>query len=141
MGAMRNAIRVPAIVLAIVAAPLAGYAQEEKKSWLERQWDSAADAAINAVKDDPAGALENGMSAFDWVSEQFEDSPDEEVGQLTKDEVKQVQERLNALGFNSGHPDGIMGNGTRRAIGQFQARRGEQATGKLTSRQLRDLLA
>lgn len=34
-----------------------------------------------------------------------------------------LQERLNASGFDSGKPDGVMGPGTRRAIGDFQKAR------------------
>jgi membrane-bound lytic murein transglycosylase B len=34
--------------------------------------------------------------------------------------VKELQERLNALGFNSGEPDGRVGRRTRSAIRSYQ---------------------
>lgn len=40
--------------------------------------------------------------------------------QLGRSERVELQERLNARGFDSGHPDGIIGANTRKAIRAFQ---------------------
>jgi membrane-bound lytic murein transglycosylase B len=46
--------------------------------------------------------------------------PPEDLAQLSIIAVKHMQEKLNALGFDSGTPDGIVGPGTRQAIRAFQ---------------------
>jgi peptidoglycan hydrolase-like protein with peptidoglycan-binding domain len=43
--------------------------------------------------------------------------------------VRQIQERLNVLGYSAGKPDGLYGPGTREAIKSFQAQRGIAADG------------
>lgn len=45
------------------------------------------------------------------------------------DDVKRLQENLNALGFNTGKPDGIFGNGTKNAVISFQKTYGLSADG------------
>jgi ankyrin repeat protein len=45
--------------------------------------------------------------------------------------VYQVQRKLNALGYDPGQTDGIMGNKTRAAVRRFQRDRGLAVTGKL----------
>ena len=42
---------------------------------------------------------------------------------LARATITKLQERLNAAGFESGKPDGILGSGTRRAIRDFQQAR------------------
>ena len=44
-----------------------------------------------------------------------------------------VQQRLQAMGLLSGAPDGIYGDGTRRAISKWQSAQGRSATGVLTN--------
>ncbi len=53
----------------------------------------------------------------------------------TRSERRQIQASLNALGFPVGAVDGVLGRNSRNAIGQFQASRGEAATGQLTRTQ------
>lgn len=48
---------------------------------------------------------------------------------LSTAEVEEIQRRLNTLGFDSGEPDGVVGSRTRRAIKEFQLRRGLPADG------------
>lgn len=45
------------------------------------------------------------------------------------DDVKRLQENLNTLGFNTGKPDGIFGNGTKNAVIAFQKSKGLTADG------------
>jgi len=50
--------------------------------------------------------------------------PPESNLRLTRDLVMNLQQNLNALGFDSGTPDGIFGSGTREALRGFQRSRG-----------------
>ncbi len=63
--------------------------------------------------------------------------PDEEP--LLREEVKEMQERLNALGFDSGTPDGIAGRMTRAALREFQLSRDLPADGHPDQAMLRAL--
>ena len=45
------------------------------------------------------------------------------------DDVKRLQENLNTLGFNTGKPDGIFGDGTKKAVIAFQKSKGLTADG------------
>ena len=45
------------------------------------------------------------------------------------DDVKRLQENLNTLGFDTGKPDGIFGNGTKNAVIAFQKSKGLTADG------------
>lgn len=44
-------------------------------------------------------------------------------------EVKKLQKKLNTLGYNTGKPDGIYGNGTKAAVTKFQKLYGISADG------------
>lgn len=46
--------------------------------------------------------------------------------------VRAVQDRLRSLGFYTGGVDGVWGQSTQNAVGQFQQNRGLQPTGQLT---------
>ena len=46
-----------------------------------------------------------------------------------RNSVIELQEQLNQKGFETGTPDGILGPGTRRAIGEFQHQQGMIADG------------
>ncbi len=50
---------------------------------------------------------------------------------MTKDIIKRIQEALNARGYNTGTPDGLLGKGTKNALDKFQRDNG-LATGGLT---------
>lgn len=60
---------------------------------------------------------------------------------LSKAQRQQLQEALNARGFNVGKPDGSFGDNTRRGIARYQSSRGQQASGFLTNEQIADLLS
>ena len=53
--------------------------------------------------------------------------------------VKKVQKRLKALGYYSGSIDGDYGNGTKKAVTNFQKRNGLTANGKVNSKTLAKL--
>ncbi|GAA0572450.1 lytic murein transglycosylase [Halomonas salifodinae] len=55
---------------------------------------------------------------------------------LTRGQVRELQERLNAHGFATGTPDGILGPNTRRGLRAFQRSIGEAADGFATLRLL-----
>ncbi|MEM8577799.1 MAG: peptidoglycan-binding domain-containing protein [Pseudomonadota bacterium] len=61
--------------------------------------------------------------------------------QYTRSEKRQIQASLNNLGFNVGTVDGSLGRNSRNGIAQFQAARGEAATGQLTRPQFNALVA
>lgn len=48
-----------------------------------------------------------------------------------KETVKQVQQALNDAGYNCGTPDGAAGKNTKKAISDFQAASGLEATGEI----------
>ena len=52
------------------------------------------------------------------------------------DLVKQVQEKLSAMGKNVGKPDGQMGPKTQQALKEYQNEKGLQATGQLDQQTL-----
>ncbi|MDE4061167.1 peptidoglycan-binding domain-containing protein [Phaeobacter gallaeciensis] len=49
--------------------------------------------------------------------------------ELTRDDYKAIQTMLNAGGFNAGDPDGVWGNGSKKALRKFQEANGLSATG------------
>lgn len=55
--------------------------------------------------------------------------PDIHENALSRNKVKSMQEKLNALGFDAGRPDGIMGSNTRHALRGFQKSMGLVADG------------
>ncbi len=50
---------------------------------------------------------------------------------MTKDVIKKIQNALNAKGYNTGKPDGLLGRGTRNAIERYQKDNG-LSTGGIT---------
>lgn len=58
-----------------------------------------------------------------------------------REQVRDIQVRLNALGHNAGTADGIMGRKTRAAIYAFQKAQGYTPNGKLTPEQVARLVA
>lgn len=55
--------------------------------------------------------------------------PPEDAPTLSRDDVLQLQSALNARGYDSGEPDGILGPNTRSAIRRYQASEGLIADG------------
>lgn len=54
---------------------------------------------------------------------------------FSRNERRQIQTSLNSMGLNVGVVDGSLGRNSRAAISQFQAGRGEAATGQMTRAQ------
>ena len=50
---------------------------------------------------------------------------------LSVDEIKELQNRLNTLGFNAGLADGIVGPQTQAAVVRYEAERGGTQTGRV----------
>jgi hypothetical protein len=50
---------------------------------------------------------------------------------MTKDIISKLQDALNEKGYSAGHPDGVLGSGSRRALNKFQKTNG-LATGGIT---------
>lgn len=55
--------------------------------------------------------------------------PSMQEASLSRDNVMDIQQRLNALGFDTGGVDGVLGSATRRALGRFQKSIGLVADG------------
>ena len=70
---------------------------------------------------------------------QYERAGEHWPGIETRSGVRRVQRSLNALGYDAGPSDGLMGSRTRAAIRSWQRRQGEPATGRLTTRQAESL--
>ncbi|RYF56235.1 MAG: lytic murein transglycosylase, partial [Comamonadaceae bacterium] len=60
---------------------------------------------------------------------------------LRRDETRALQEALNARGFDSGAPDGVMGRATRAALRAWQRSAGLPADGYPTAQLLQQLTA
>lgn len=58
---------------------------------------------------------------------------------MTKDDRKELQERLTALGFDTDGVDGVIGTNTRNAISDYQRSRGLPVTGEPSLQLLRSL--
>ncbi len=59
----------------------------------------------------------------------------------TRAQIRDVQARLNELGFDAGPADGLMGANTRGAIGQFQKSKGQPEDGVLTKEIMEAILS
>lgn len=59
----------------------------------------------------------------------LQNPPPEDMPAFSRAVIQHLQETLNARGYDSGKPDGIMGPGTRSAIRHFQASAGLVADG------------
>jgi len=67
--------------------------------------------------------------------------PSADEAALDRHTIEQIQQRLNALGFDAGKPDGIIGPATRSALRAFQKSQGMIADGYPDSATLRALTA
>ena len=63
------------------------------------------------------------------------------AAQLSRGQTRQVQERLNALGYSVGRPDGVAGAATRNAIADWQRDQGLPVTGTLAPADMDQLFA
>ncbi len=66
--------------------------------------------------------------------------PDANEKALSKTDMKNIQHKLNKLGFDAGKPDGIMGSNTRNALREFQKSAGLIADGYPNSSTLTRLI-
>ncbi len=80
------------------------------------------------------GQLNPGTLAALGVSEADEPRPASLV--LSSATVRQLQEKLNARGFNAGAADGRMGASTRAALREFQRAEDLPVTGRADTRTL-----
>ncbi|HEX7081419.1 MAG TPA: lytic murein transglycosylase [Gammaproteobacteria bacterium] len=58
---------------------------------------------------------------------------------LTRDRIEALQRKLNALGYDSGEPDGLVGSATRRAVSRWQRANGLVADGHVDAELLQAL--
>jgi peptidoglycan hydrolase-like protein with peptidoglycan-binding domain len=56
--------------------------------------------------------------------------PPEQPQRLTKEQIQQVQERLQAEGFDPGPADGLLGPKTEAALRQYQEKQGLPVSGE-----------
>ncbi|MBL3526384.1 MAG: pentapeptide repeat-containing protein [gamma proteobacterium endosymbiont of Lamellibrachia anaximandri] len=68
-------------------------------------------------------ALENQHTAqpSETVEPIKEQRASEKRASLSRSEIKEIQERLNQMGYNTGTPDGLPGKKTKKAIAAYQA--------------------
>ena len=83
-----------------------------------------------------SGAVGDGANASDEAPDGTDDAVTIEVGDRL---IREVQEALNARGFEAGPVDGILGAGTRAAIEAYQRDAGLSVTGELDTALLTSL--
>ena len=66
-------------------------------------------------------------------------TPPPDAPRILRDQIASLQRKLNALGFDSGEPDGIVGSATRRAVSKWQRENGFVADGYVDDDLLRAL--
>ena len=76
------------------------------------------------------GDSQGGDSGEPAALEATGDAPTVTTGELPRERVRRVQERLAAAGFDPGPADGIAGPRTRAALRAFQEARGLDPTGE-----------
>ena len=94
---------------------------------------------VSESKKKSQGATRSTSSTRSTAAKKY--SPPSLNSKFTSDERVQIQSSLAALGYNVGTIDGVLGPNSRRVIGQFQASRGEAATGQMTRPQYVALLS
>ena len=67
------------------------------------------------------------------------EQPPEQRRLLTKDQIRQAQERLKAEGFDPGSIDGELDSQTEAAIRQYQEKQGIPVSGALDEETMREL--
>ncbi|MDA8586253.1 peptidoglycan-binding protein [Rhodobacteraceae bacterium] len=97
------------------------------QDYLERhangEFVAMAENRIQALNDTPAARAQRGEQALD----------------LSRNARREIQRDLTLLDFNTRGIDGIFGNGTRTAIGNWQRDQGVDPTGFLNARQITSL--
>jgi peptidoglycan hydrolase-like protein with peptidoglycan-binding domain len=81
-------------------------------------------ATVTALGLDPASLLATQQAVLP--------PPVPPADSLRQSSVRVVQQRLRSLGFYTGNVDGVWGQSTQFAVGQFQQNRGLQPNGQLT---------
>lgn len=124
------------LVLSLSFAP-AQYAEAALGDWLKKKADQIKDAADKTKDAIEKGAkdLEQGITQ----GQQSQPQQQEVVTQNNKAQIAETQQLLNKLGYNAGPADGILGNGTRNAIIQYQVAASLPASGTVTDQLVQSL--
>lgn len=93
----------------------------------------AADAALGAEAGKAGEQEVAALSSPSALAKETEGEPDAEI-------VRQVQMELNRLGCSAGNADGVWGQGSRRALGQFERHSGTKLDALIPSSSVRDTL-
>ena len=93
-----------------------------------------------------AAAEQVEQPAEEQTEEQAEEQPEEEAVEMIArgsmgDAVRQLQRKLNELGFDCGYVDGVFGRMTQDALTNLQTALGWEATGAISMDQLGEVLA
>jgi peptidoglycan hydrolase-like protein with peptidoglycan-binding domain len=75
-----------------------------------------------------SGQMQSGLTADEQQQITSED--------LSKDEIRNIQQSLNRMGFNAGDVDGVWGSETKEALKTFQQRQGLESTGEVDQQTL-----
>lgn len=106
--------------------------ERRKAGWKKSITPQLRDLSVNegefffVTKDRKASPLKGSNTQFVF-GEPVSMSPDN----FSSEEIREVQERLAAIGFNPGPVDGIFGPATSKALRLFQTRKGLKITGEL----------
>ena len=103
-----------------------------RERFSEGVYASLADIQLKALRATPAGS---------GGAEERSPSAGETNLRLTREELRGIQRALAQAGYDPGPADGIIGRGTRGAIGRWQRAQGRSATGYLGPEDAKALLA
>lgn len=82
----------------------------------------------------PAHLHKRGVCPYKKTSSNSSSSSNKSYSNTSKTVVKQVQQRLNKLGYNCGKADGKIGSKTRTAIKKYQKKKKLEVNGLITVR-------
>jgi formylglycine-generating enzyme required for sulfatase activity len=101
----------------------------------------SAGQVLREQAEQEAGQLETGVGTRIVAAGVLSpgDGQTEALLNLDRDQRRQVQAWLNALGFNAGKPDGLFGSGTRGGIAAYQRAAGVTESGYLSDSQYQHL--
>lgn len=94
---------------------------------------SALPISLSAYANGNSGTGSQNQSEWGKTTQRVEAMHGQQGGsnRQSADLVKQVQEKLSAMGKDPGKPDGRLGPKTQQALKEYQNEKGLQATGKL----------
>jgi hypothetical protein len=87
------------------------------------------------------GGRQSGAARSQTEREQYPGAGQEQSGaqQLSRENIREVQEKLNEMGHDAGPADGVWGPQTQAAIKNFQQEKQIEATGQLDQQTLNEL--